>query len=69
MRSLSSEATAADARARLDGLRTAMSVLAFFALIGLLFSRRMPDQQAGSSKKPASGPEAAPAATRTAAAA
>ena len=39
--------------ARLDGLRTAISVLAIFALIGLFFTRRIPTEQ------PASAPQAA----------
>jgi len=40
--------------ARLDGLRTAMSVLAIFALIGLFFTRRIPTEQPGSLPQPAS---------------
>ena len=40
--------------ARLDGLRSALSVLAIVALIGLLFSRRVPaEQPASKSKEPA----------------
>jgi hypothetical protein len=35
--------------ARLDGLRTALSVLAIFALIALFFSRRIPTEQPASS--------------------
>ena len=54
--------------ARLDGLRTALSILAFFTLIGLLFSRRLPSEQPGSSKEPPHAAGAAPA-TQTAAAA
>ncbi len=34
--------------ARLDGLRTALALLALFALIALFFTRRVPDQQPGS---------------------
>ena len=41
--------------ARLDGLRSALSVLAVVALIGLFFSRRIPAEQPGSkAKQPAS---------------
>jgi hypothetical protein len=43
--------------ARLDGLRTALSVLAIFALVGLFFTRRIPTEQ------PASAPQSAAAAT------
>jgi MFS family permease len=43
--------------ARLDGLRSALSVLAIFALIALFFSRRIPTEQ------PASATEAAATAT------
>ncbi len=40
--------------ARLDGLRSALSVLAILALIGLFFSRRIPaEQPASKSKEPA----------------
>ena len=42
-----------NAKARLDGLREALSILAIFALIGLAFSRRIPAEQPGSSKEPA----------------
>ena len=34
-----------NAKARLDGLRSALSVLAIFALIGLIASRRIPTKQ------------------------
>ena len=34
--------------ARLDGLRTALALLALFAVIALFFTRRVPDQQPGS---------------------
>ena len=57
-----------NAKARLDGLREALSILAIFALIGLAFSRRIPAEQPGSSKEPAPAPETA-AATQAAAAA
>jgi hypothetical protein len=40
--------------ARLDGLRTAMSVLAIFALVGLFFTRRIPTEQPASLPQPAS---------------
>ena len=50
-----------NAKARLDGLREALSILAIFALIGLAFSRRIPAEQPGSSKEPAPAPETAPA--------
>jgi MFS family permease len=40
--------------ARLDGLRTAMAVLAIFALVGLFFTRRIPTEQPASSPQPAS---------------
>src|SRR5271165_2794497 len=55
-------------KARLVGLREALSILAMFALIGLAFSRRIPAEQPGSSKASASPPETAPA-NQTAAAA
>ncbi|HUH81480.1 MAG TPA: MFS transporter [Solirubrobacteraceae bacterium] len=32
-------------KARLDGLRSALSVLAIFALLGTIYSRRLPDEQ------------------------
>jgi MFS family permease len=51
-----------NAQARLDGLRTALSILAFLALIGLLFSRRIPAEPPGSSTKAAPGTEPTPAA-------
>ena len=38
-------------QARLDGLRIALAALALIALIGLLFSRRIPTEQPGSAKK------------------
>ncbi len=57
-----------NAKARLDGLREALSILAIFALIGLAFSRRIPAEQPGSSKEPAPAAETA-ATTQTAAAA
>jgi len=57
-----------NAKARLDGLREALSILAIFALIGLAFSRRIPTEPPGSSKEPAPAQETAPA-TPTAAAA
>ncbi len=38
--------------ARLDGLRTALAVLAFFALIALLLSRRIPSEQPASTESP-----------------
>jgi hypothetical protein len=34
--------------ARLDGLRTALALLALFAVVALFFTRRVPDQQPGS---------------------
>ena len=37
--------------ARLDGLRTALSVLAILALVALLFSRRIPAEQPGSAQE------------------
>ena len=43
--------------ARLDGLRTALSVLAIFALVALFFTRRIPTEQPASSSQP--GPAAA----------
>jgi hypothetical protein len=33
--------------ARLDGLRTALALLALFAVIALFFTRRVPDRQPG----------------------
>ena len=57
-----------NAKARLDGLREALSILAIFALIGLAFSRRIPADPPGSSKEPAPAAETAPI-TQTAAAA
>ncbi len=49
--------------ARLDGLRSALSVLAMIALIGLLFSRRLPAQQPASTTEepPPESARAAPA--------
>ncbi len=41
--------------ARLDGLRTAISVLAVFALVGLFFTRRIPTEQPASAPQPAVG--------------
>ncbi len=38
-------------QARLDGLRIALAALALIALIGLLFSRRIPTEQPGAAKK------------------
>jgi MFS family permease len=40
--------------ARLDGLRTALSVLAIFALVGLFFTGRIPTKQPASAAEPAS---------------
>ena len=34
--------------ARVDGLRTALALLALFAVIALFFTRRIPDEQPGS---------------------
>jgi hypothetical protein len=34
--------------ARLEGLRTALALLALFAVIALFFTRRVPDEQPGS---------------------
>jgi MFS family permease len=42
-------------KARLDGLRTALAALAFIALVGLFFSRRIPDRQPGSVPSSSSG--------------
>jgi hypothetical protein len=43
-----SEAISDDyAQARLDGLRTALALLAIFAVIALFFTRRIPDEQPG----------------------
>ena len=39
-------------QARLDGLRTALAVLALVALIGLFFSTRIPTKQPGSEPQP-----------------
>ena len=41
--------------ARLDGLRTALSVLAIFALVGLFFTGRIPTEQPAAAPQPASG--------------
>jgi predicted MFS family arabinose efflux permease len=41
-------------QARLDGLRTALAVLALIALIGLFFSTRIPAEQPGSGETPPS---------------
>jgi MFS family permease len=38
--------------ARLDGLRTALAVLAILALVGLFFTRRIPTEQPASSSQP-----------------
>ena len=44
-----SEAVLSDyGEARLDGLRTALALLALFAVIALFFTRRVPDEQPGS---------------------
>ena len=40
--------------ARLEGLRTALSLLAVFAMIALYFTRRIPDSPPGSARAPAS---------------
>jgi hypothetical protein len=49
-----SEAVADDyAEARLVGLRTALSLLAVFAVIALYFTRRIPKEPVGSSRDPA----------------
>jgi len=40
--------------ARLDGLRTALALLALFAVIALFFTRRVPDEQPGSATRGAS---------------
>jgi MFS family permease len=52
---VSDEAAAAaveeNAEARLDGLRSALAVLALIALVGLFFSGRIPAEQPGSQKK------------------
>jgi len=47
--------------ARLAGLRSALSVLAIFALIGLVFSRRIPNEQPGSKAKRAAAEGGQPA--------
>ncbi len=44
-----------NAKARLDGLREALSILAIFALIGLAFSRRIPAEPAGLVERTGSG--------------
>ena len=49
-----------NAQARLDGLRTALSILAFLALVGLFFSRRIPAEQPRSAGRPDPGEEATP---------
>jgi len=49
--------------ARLDGLRSALSVLAIFALIGLFFSRRIPTEQPASKAKESASESAQPALT------
>ncbi|WP_028050945.1 MFS transporter [Cellulomonas sp. URHD0024] len=41
-----------NAQARLDGLRSALAVLALIAVIGLFFTGRIPAEQPGSEKKP-----------------
>lgn len=48
-----------NATARLDGLRSSLSVLAAIALVALLFSRMIPAEQPGSTVSPASRPEPA----------
>ena len=40
-------------RARVDGIRTALSLLAVFAVIALYFTRRIPDHPPGSAPAPA----------------
>ena len=40
-----------NAQARLDGLRSALAVLALIALVGLFFTGRIPAEQPGSEKK------------------
>jgi Major Facilitator Superfamily len=41
------------AQARLDGIRTALSLLAVFSMIALYFTRRIPDEPPGSAPAPA----------------
>jgi Major Facilitator Superfamily len=41
------------AQARVDGIRTALSLLAVFAMIALYFTRRIPDEPPGSAPAPA----------------
>ena len=52
---MSDEAAAAivdeNAQARLDGLRSALAVLALIAVVGLFFTGRIPAEQPGSEKK------------------
>jgi hypothetical protein len=43
------------AQARLDGLRTALALLAIFAVIALFFTRRIPVEPVGSSAPPSAG--------------
>ena len=45
-----------NARSRIDGLRAAVSVLALFALVALLFTRGIPTVQPGTPSKPVSAP-------------
>ena len=40
-----------NAQARLDGLRSALAVLALIALVGLFFTGRIPAEQPGAEKK------------------
>ncbi|WTW91987.1 MFS transporter [Streptomycetaceae bacterium NBC_01309] len=47
---LTQEALDANAAARLDGLRAALAILAFAALIALFFTQRIPTTQPGSTK-------------------
>ena len=42
-----------NAQARLDGLRSALAVLALIALVGLFFSGRIPAEQPGAQEKAA----------------
>ena len=45
-----------NAQSRIDGLRAAVSVLALFALVALLFTRGIPTVQPGTPSKPVSAP-------------
>jgi len=49
-----------NANARIDGLRTALSVLALIALLALFFSRRIPTTQPGSASSSAPAQETRP---------